>query len=82
MLYTIPMKKPIQKRGGLIKIVLLIVIALVVLGFFGSNLREIIDSPTVKENFSYVWNAALLVFNWIWGVLVSVFEKIRAAVPR
>ncbi len=77
------MQKPTQSReGGLIKMILLIVIALIVLGFFGYNLREIIDSPTVKGNLSYVWNAALLVLNWVWGVLVSAFEKIRAATLR
>ncbi len=77
------MQKPAKGReGGLVKMALLIVIALIALGFFGYNLRDIIDSPTVKDNLSYVWDAALRTFHWAWDLLVSVFEKIRAAVGR
>jgi hypothetical protein len=67
---------------GFIKAIILIVIALVVLGFFGYNLKDIINSPTVKDNLFYVWNAAVLAVNWVWDLLVSVFEKIRAALGR
>lgn len=68
---------------GLIKMVLLIVIALVVLGYFGYNLRDIIDSPTVKENLSYVWGLAVKLWNnflaapaeWLWDKIQALLAK-------
>ena len=64
----------IGNRGGFIKLILLIVIVLVVLGFFGYNLRDIINSPTVHDNLVYVWDLVVRFWNtflatpfhWIW----------------
>lgn len=69
-----------NKKGGFIKLILLIVIALVVLGFFGYNLKDIIDSPTVKENLVYVWGLAVKFWNaflatpanWVWDKIQGV----------
>ncbi|MFA6458943.1 MAG: hypothetical protein WCV79_00915 [Candidatus Paceibacterota bacterium] len=51
---------------GLVKMIVLIVIALIILGYFGFNLREIVSSPTVHDNLIYfkevvinVWNSYL-----------------------
>lgn len=70
----------LRRNKGFVKAILLIVIALIVLGFFGYNLRDILNSPTVKENLSYAWELIVKVWNgflrepalWLW-------EKIRAA---
>ncbi|TSC58632.1 MAG: hypothetical protein Greene041679_79 [Parcubacteria group bacterium Greene0416_79] len=70
--------KNLRQNRGLIKTVLLIVIALVVLGFFGYNLREIADSPTVRDNLSYVWGLLTKLWDnflakpaaWIWNTIV------------
>ena len=68
---------------GIIKMVLVIVIALIVLGFFGYNLRDIIDSPTVKENLAYVWGLVVKFWNaflaapaeWLWDKIQEVLAK-------
>ena len=57
-------------QAGLIKTVLLIVIALIVLGYYGFNLKDAIDSPSVKENLITFWN-------WIlagWSYLVELIK--------
>lgn len=51
------MNNPIKKREpsrGLIRTIILIVIALLVLSYFGLNIRSIVNSPAGQENFSYV----------------------------
>ena len=60
-----------------IKAVLLIVIALVVLGFFGYNLHDIANSPDVKGNLAYVWELLVKLWNilltplaWVWDTIV------------
>ena len=43
-------------QGGFIKLIILIVVLLVVLGYFGINIRSIVENDTAKSNVSYVWN--------------------------
>lgn len=72
-----------KESRGFIKMILLIVIALVVLGFFGYNLKDIINSPTVKENLQYVWGLTVKLWNnflaapaeWLWDKIQEVLAK-------
>lgn len=67
-----------NKSRGLVKAIVLIVVALVVLGFFGYNLRDIVNSPTVSENLRYAWGLAVKLWNtifarpalWLWDNIV------------
>lgn len=63
--------KKINSNRGLVKAILLIVVALVILGYFGYNLRDIIASPTVRDNFSYVWDIVVNIWNWVKDILPS-----------
>ncbi|OHA19566.1 MAG: hypothetical protein A3C08_02690 [Candidatus Taylorbacteria bacterium RIFCSPHIGHO2_02_FULL_47_18] len=56
---------------GLVKAVLLIVVALVILGYFGYNLRDIIASPAVRDNLAYVWDIVVRAWNWLKDLLPS-----------
>ena len=79
-----------QRKGnrGLIQAVVVIVVALLILSYFGINLRNVADSPTTQENFSFVWNKAVHIWEsylkkpaiWIWNEIVlriidGVMEK-------
>lgn len=67
-----------NKSRGLVKAIVLIVVALVVLGFFGYNLRDIVSSPTVSENLRYAWGLVVKLWNtilarpavWLWDHIV------------
>jgi hypothetical protein len=48
------MVKKIGTDRGLIKMIVLIVIALLILSYLGFNLRNLVNSPTTQDNFSYV----------------------------
>ncbi|MDO8620110.1 MAG: hypothetical protein Q7R64_02050 [bacterium] len=48
---------------GFVKMILLIVVALIVLGFFGYNLREIVNKPMVHDNLAYVWGIVVYLWN-------------------
>ena len=52
----------IPTDGGLIKTIIIIVIALLIISYLGINLRSIVNSPTTQSNFSYVWNG--IVYIW------------------
>lgn len=59
---------------GFIKLILLVIVGLIVLGYFGLNIKDILASPIVKENLAYVWELVKHVWNtwlaapahWIW----------------
>lgn len=55
-----------DKNKGFVKTVIIIVIALIVLGYYGFNLRQIVSAPAVSDNLSYarevsanIWNSYL-----------------------
>lgn len=81
-----------QKNKGLIKMVVVIVIALIVLGYFGFNIKDIIESNAVQTNLQYVWGfiktfwnnylAAPVIFMWdkfVVGVLWRLIQEGLAA---
>lgn len=57
--------------------VILIVIALIVLGYFGFNVKEIIEGKNVQGNLQYVWNLAATVWNrFLIGPATFVWDKL------
>ncbi len=54
--------KKANNQSGLIKMILIIIIAIIVLSYFGFNLREIVESPETQGNLGYVWG--LVVHVW------------------
>jgi hypothetical protein len=56
-----------SRKGGLIKLIIIIVIGLIVLGYFGFDLQRIIDSPTVQKNLNYTK-----------GLIVGAYQKYLA----
>jgi hypothetical protein len=77
-----------KKNKGLIKMVVVIVIALIVLGYFGFNIKDIIESDSVQTNLQYVWGfvktfwnnylAAPVIFMWdkfVVGVLWRLIQE-------
>ncbi len=55
--------KKIQTNRGLVRTIILIVIALLILSYFGFNIRAIVNSPVGQENFSYAQELMLKVWN-------------------
>ena len=57
-----PMKS-IPTNTGLVRTIILIVIALIILSYFGFNLREIVNSPTGKGNFTFTQEIMINIWN-------------------
>jgi len=53
----------IQNNRGLVKLILVILIGVVALSYFGFNLRAIVEAPQTQENLSYVWGLVTTVWN-------------------
>lgn len=55
----------IKNKRGLIDTVVLIVVALIILGYFKIDVREIVNTPVVKDNLHYAWELVV----WAFGQL-------------
>ncbi len=53
----------INKQNGFIKLIILIIIAIIVLSYFGFDLRSIIESPGTQDNLHYVWGGVITVWD-------------------
>jgi hypothetical protein len=83
--------------GGLIRNVILIIALLIILGYFGLNLRNIVNSPVVQDNLGYAkeltivgWSNYLkspatyaynLYIRLIWDPAITALERMKAGGP-
>ena len=66
-------------NGGFIKLILLVVILILIVSYFGFNLRDIIEDPQTQDNFSVVWEWFQRIWEnylkrpaeWIWEHILS-----------
>jgi hypothetical protein len=58
---------------GLIKMVILIIIVLLLLAYFGFNLRNIVGSPTFQDNWAFIRDAAVSLWNSFLKVPLTYF---------
>jgi ABC-type phosphate/phosphonate transport system permease subunit len=45
-----------KKKQGFIKMIILIIIAIMILSYYGVDIKDFFSSPQVQKNFNYVWN--------------------------
>ncbi|PIS13541.1 MAG: hypothetical protein COT67_01220 [Candidatus Tagabacteria bacterium CG09_land_8_20_14_0_10_41_14] len=78
---------------GLVKLVILIIIGAIVLGYFGINLRSIIESGPVQDNLGYLWGGVKLLWNdylkkpftfaynifyeYLWKAFIASMERLK-----
>ncbi len=77
----------------MIKIILIIIVAVVVLGYFNIDLRSVWNSETVQNNLGFIWNGTKTIwndylkepatfvwgafYNYIWLAFVENMERIK-----
>lgn len=60
----------------MIKTIIIIVIALVILGYFGFNVTDIVNTPTVQSNLHAAWDFALKIWtNYLAAPLIFFWDK-------
>ena len=86
-----------MNNQGIIKLIILFIIAVIVLGFFGISLKAVFSKETVQENLIVVWEAARYVwtnylaaparylwnifYNLLWRSFIENAERIRGGKP-
>ena len=59
------LQKNIKNSGqkGIVMAIVVIVIALLILSYYGFNLRQTVESPATQSNFSYLWGGVVYVWD-------------------
>ncbi len=61
---------------GFIKLIIVIVIALIILGyFFNIKITDVISAPNVQANLSWFWNIIVNIWNFITYPIVFVWNR-------
>lgn len=82
---------------GFIKLIILLLMAVIVLGFFGISLKAVFTKETVRGNLEFVWQAVRYVWDnylaglakWAWDIFYNLLwrsfvenaERIRQGKP-
>ncbi len=64
---------------GLIGFIIILIIALIVLGYFGISIKSVIQKQPVQDNLSYAWQTAKYVWvtylsgpaNFVWNIFYN-----------
>lgn len=56
-------KYPQERKGGLIKLIILIIIGVIALSYFNIDVRGIIEAPQTQQNFQYIGDQIELVWD-------------------
>jgi len=51
-----------KTNQGLIRTILIVLIAVLVLSYFGFNIKGIVESPLAQDNVSYVWGGVVAIW--------------------
>lgn len=64
-------------KKGFLKTIIIIVIALIILGWFGFDVKSIIESERVQRNLHYVWDIVVRIWdNYLAGPAIFVWDKV------
>jgi hypothetical protein len=71
-----------QYNRGLISAVILVVVALIILGYFRINVRAIMSAPGVQDNLKYAWEIFISGFTGIFQILIKYRQAILSSIPH
>lgn len=70
-----------NSQAGLIKMIIVIIIAIALLSWYGVDIKDFFTSPQAQKNFGYVWNFISGIWNdylagpihKLWGIITAIF---------
>ena len=66
-----------MNRGGFIKILLIIVVVAIILGYYRVDIRNIIESDLVQRNLQYLWGLAVDAWDWLYAKISPLIDNLR-----
>ncbi len=68
-----------NQNRGLIRLLILLFLALIILGYYGVSVRDVVQNPTSQDNISYISTGAVSVWDkylkahatYLWNIYVN-----------
>lgn len=68
-------------QRGLIKMIIIIIIAVLILSWYGVDIKNFFSSDMVQKNFGYIWNFISSIWSnylvgpvqKVWGIFMTLF---------
>lgn len=64
-------------KRGIVALIVIIVIAVIILGYFGFDLQRIFESPQVRENLIFLWELIKVPFMWLFNFITSLIDQLK-----
>ena len=58
----------------MLRLILIIVVGVLALSFFGITIQSIVNSPAGQANFAYIWQLLVLGWNWLVTFLAHPYQ--------
>lgn len=71
----------INRKSGFLQLIIILVIGLLILSYFGFDLKSFLDKPIVQDNLKYAWNLVLKGWELIKGPVLKVYNLILNLIP-
>lgn len=65
-----------SNKGGFIKLLVTLIIALIILSYFGFDLKKIVEAPLTQQNLNYFYDILKNIWNYIYDGAVYVWNEI------
>ncbi len=70
-----------NQQGGFFKWIIIIVIALIVLSYYGFDVRKVVESQTSKNNFAYAGEVVADVWNdYLKQPAIALWNKVSSSI--
>lgn len=67
----------VQHKQGFVKLLVAIIIGLIILSYFGFDLRALMESPQTQANLKYFWSILEKIWNnYIWKGILYIWDSI------
>lgn len=67
-------------KRGIISTIVLIIIALIILGYFNIDFKSLVQSPIVKDNLAYAWQLLVEGIKTGWQYLLDAIRQIPTSI--
>lgn len=71
-----------KTRRGVISTIVLIIIALIILGYYHISFKSIAQSPIVQDNLRYAWQLFIAGIKYGWQFLLDTMQHIAASLSK
>jgi hypothetical protein len=72
--YTYAMNN--RRQRGIVQLLIMIIVALIALSYFGIDLEQVFTKPLLKKNIVFTWDKTKEVWtNYVYEPITSIFDK-------